>query len=768
MKRIAVFLFFFISFICGNAQKVAVVLSGGGAKGVTHIGVLKALEENGIPIDYIAGTSMGAIIGGLYAAGYSPDEMQKIITSEEFAKWVSGKLDSEYSFFFRQANPTASWLNFRFKYDSVLTTQFPTNIVSPVRMDFAFLELFSEATAVAQNNFDSLMVPFRCVASDINANSAYILRRGDLSSAVRASMTYPFYFKPIRIDGRLLFDGGMHNNFPSDVVMEDFFPDIIIGSKAAANYIPPSEDDVVSQLTSMLMGETKFNLYCDASVLIQPSLMDVNVIDFSNTDKFIDSGYVAAKRMIPEIRKFVLDNFNFDEHQLRRQKFNGRKPEMLINSVEVSGLQQGQATYLANAIIGTKARRSNWDLSSGNIPIGNIKARYFKILAENRLKSAYPTLFYDSVSQKYKFAIDAKYENNILAEFGGSLSSGSTNEIFLQIQYNYWRKTVLSTRVNGYFGRFYNSAHAGGRIEFPGINPFYFDFSYTYNQFNYYRTNTLFFTDQTPVFLVENENYTRSSMGFPITYKGKLEVGIVAGQKRDNYFQSNIFTQEDILDKTRFSFFSPYIEIELNTLNRKQYSNEGKRLYAGAQFVAGLEKHFPGSTSLQKGLYSKYHNYFIYKFCYEQYFKAGKWYRPGLDVEMQANTLSGFRNFTSTSLAMPSFKPIYEMQTRYQQIYRPTGYLSVGQRNIFKLNKNLDFRIEGFLMAPFREVQSDEQNIATFSDLFPGFHYAFSGSIVYNTPIGPLSASLNKYDDGSKLSFFVNLGYIIFNRSALD
>ena len=114
----------------------------------------------------------------------------------------------------------------------------------------------------------------------------YILRRGDLGSAIRASMTFPFYFKPIRLTGACLFDGGMYNNFPSDVVMEDFFPDIIIGSKAAGNYTRPNEDDVVSQLKSMLMGETKFNMYCDASVLIEPELKPVNLIDFSNTDSF--------------------------------------------------------------------------------------------------------------------------------------------------------------------------------------------------------------------------------------------------------------------------------------------------------------------------------------------------------------------------------------------------------------------------------------------------------------------------------------------------
>jgi len=151
-------------------QKVAVVLSGGGAKGVTHIGVLKALEESGIPIDYIAGTSMGAIIGGLYASGYSPDQMLQIINTDEFTNWITGKLDPKYTYFFRQGQPDPSWISFKFKYDSILQTKLPTNLISPIRMDFAFLELFSEASAVASQDFDKLMVPFRCVAADIGNN----------------------------------------------------------------------------------------------------------------------------------------------------------------------------------------------------------------------------------------------------------------------------------------------------------------------------------------------------------------------------------------------------------------------------------------------------------------------------------------------------------------------------------------------------------------------------------------------------------------------
>jgi len=766
VRRSILLLLSFVLLSTAYSQKVAVVLSGGGAKGVTHIGVLRALEQNGIPIDYIAGTSMGAIIGGLYASGYSPDQMLQIINSEEFTKWVSGKLDLQYTYFFRQSHPDPSWLSFKFKYDSILQTQLPTNIVSPIRMDFAFLELFSEASAVSGYDFNNLMVPFRCVASDVRNNRPYILKKGDVGSAIRASMTFPFYFKPIRIDGRLLFDGGMYNNFPSDVVMEDFFPDIIIGSKASGNYSPPNEDDVVSQLTSMLMGETKFNLYCDASVLIEPQLKDVNVIDFSNTEAFIDSGYVATQRMIPLIRQFVVDTVSQQMHDNIRKQFNDRKPQLKINSVEVRGLQQGQALYVANAILGQVKKRKSNRYFAPDLDVNLVKKGYFKVIGENRLKSAYPTLKYDSISQRFIFIIDAQYEKGIEADFGGSLSSGATNEVFLQLKYSLWRKVATKARINGSFGRFYNSALVGGRIELPGRKPKYIEAEYTFNQYNYYRTKSFFFIDDTPLFLYENNSHFRFDMGFPVTYKGRLEMGFTWGLNRADYFQTNTATKEDKADRTKFSLFSPYIELEMNTLNRKQYSNQGSRFYTSFQYVTGMEKHTPGSTSVLQGLYQKKHDYFIVKLIYDKYFRPGKIYKPGINLEFQANSLDNFRNYTSTTLYMPGYTPVYEMSTLYQSVYRPVGFIALGFRNIFSINKNMDIRAEGFLMAPFRELSSNQTQQVVKSGIFPSLHHILSGSLVYNTPIGPLSASVNFYNDGTPVSFFVNVGLIIFNRSA--
>lgn len=160
------------------------VLSGGGAKGLAHIGVIKALEENGIPIDYVTGTSM----------------------------------------------------------------------------DFAIMEILAGPSAASGYDFNRLMVPFRCVATDIYQNREVVFREGYMGDAVRASMTYPFYFRPITVEEMALFDGGMLNNFPVDVMENEFGPEYIIGSKAAMNAPRPTEENVLLQLENMLLGKTDYSI----------------------------------------------------------------------------------------------------------------------------------------------------------------------------------------------------------------------------------------------------------------------------------------------------------------------------------------------------------------------------------------------------------------------------------------------------------------------------------------------------------------------------
>ncbi|MFM7903260.1 MAG: patatin-like phospholipase family protein, partial [Bacteroidota bacterium] len=176
------------------SQKTGLVLSGGGVRGMAHIGVLKALEENNIKIDCITGTSAGAIIGAYYAAGLSPVEIERIVLSDQFRDWVTGKIGEDLDYYFNKQEPDASWITVKFSLDSTLKARLPISVVKSARTDFMLMETMSQAIARANYDFDSLFIPFRCVASDIKSRAPKVFSKGDLPLAVRASMAYPLYF----------------------------------------------------------------------------------------------------------------------------------------------------------------------------------------------------------------------------------------------------------------------------------------------------------------------------------------------------------------------------------------------------------------------------------------------------------------------------------------------------------------------------------------------------------------------------------------------
>ncbi|NOX47776.1 MAG: patatin-like phospholipase family protein [Chlorobi bacterium] len=591
-----------------NAQKVGLVLSGGGPRGVSHIGVLKALEENGIPIDYISGSSMGAIIGGLYASGYSPEEIEKIVASDKMQEWIAGGITSKYRYYFKQPDANASWHLFKIAIDSVLRLTIPTDISAHYELDYGFMNLFAGASAASSYDFDSLMIPFRCVASDIAENKQVVLRSGELGKAVRASSTFPFFFNPISIDGKLLFDGGMYNNFPVDVLIDEFLPDVIIGSKAASNYGPPKEFDLISQVQTMLMRDTKYSVDTSLGVLIVPELKTVRVTDFSNTRAFIDSGYIATLRAIPEIKKKVAKRLSPSEMDRKRKAFLQKKPPLIVGDIETKGLTERQDIYVHRLFKGNK---KNGEKEAGDFPEGMtmdmIKPLYYKLLGDENVDYVYPNLVFNKETGKYDFILDVKKEKRFRAELGGLVSSKAINEIFFQMQYKSWRKNALCITGNMYLGSFHNSGYMNARMDFPGKLPFYVDMSYTLNGWNYFKTKTYFFEDIKPIYLIQNDAFYKTSFGVPVGRAAKISAEFSTGRKKDKYYQTNQFTRLDTTDVTYFDFNSPAIVFEYNSLNHKQYANNGTYFSLSGRFVYGEEENIPGSTSVDTSTFSAIH-----------------------------------------------------------------------------------------------------------------------------------------------------------------
>jgi len=743
-----------------HAQKVGLVLSGGGAKGVTHIGVIKALEENNIPIDYITGTSMGAIIGGLYASGYTPDEMAEIFTSEEFSHWISGDLPKDYQYFFREPVIDASWIDLKLDYDSIKGSNIlPTNIISPLMMDFAFIEMYSAASAAAGDDFDNLFVPLRIVASDIAEDGPITLEKGNLAMALRAAMTYPFYFKPIRYEGKLLYDGGMYNNFPVDVMINDFNPEYLIGSKAAGNYKPPQEDDLMSQIQTMIMEKTDYSIPEDKGVLIESKIGRVNVIDFSNTEAYIDSGYVEALRNIDKIKAMIGKRKSADELQSDREAFGKQKPDLIFDEVKVSGLNRNQSDYIRN-FIKTK---------SDTIGLGILKRRYFRLLADEQFENVYPITEYDTISGYYDLVLNFKKENNLILLFGGNISSSPINEAFIGIRFKYLNKVALTAEANSYIGRFYSSAKIGARIDFPTRMPFYLKPAISFNQWDFFKTSTYFFEDKKPSYLIQNENYFEFIGGVSISNSGKLDLGLALVRSKDLYYQTNTFSRTDTADVTHFNYETYGLGYELNTLNRRQYPNRGNWLKATFNYTTGTETNEPGSTSDQTEVIEQDHSFYSAKLTYISYINVVKNVDLGLCGEIVVSSQSLFSNYISSVLQSPAFQPIPESKTLFLPHYRAYNYGAGGFMSVFGIVRNLDFRLEGYIFQPYQEILENYDKTAELSEPFYSTYFLASSALVYHSPIGPVSISLNYYNqEVDVFSFIFNFGYIIFNKRAIE
>ncbi|MCB0770488.1 MAG: patatin-like phospholipase family protein, partial [Flavobacteriales bacterium] len=334
MYRIPLTVLLTMALLSAQGQRVGLVLSGGGALGMTHIGVMKALEENGIPIDYITGSSMGALVGAMYASGWSPHEIDSLFSTEQFRIMADGGIEPKFTYYFNQGSPDASLITLKLDLDTALQTSLPTNIRNPALIDYAQMVSYGPVSALAGYDMDSLFVPYRCVASDITDQRSVIFSKGDLAQAVRASMSYPFYFKPIRLDGHLMMDGGLYNNFPSDVMYDDFLPDFIIGSNVAYNSPPPSEDDLLSQLRAMMQERTSYTIQCENGVIIEPRTT-TTLFDFSDPSVAIADGYAAAMARMPEILEQVGRRVVPEDVAERRRAFIARQPRMVFGDVRV-------------------------------------------------------------------------------------------------------------------------------------------------------------------------------------------------------------------------------------------------------------------------------------------------------------------------------------------------------------------------------------------------------------------------------------------------
>jgi len=312
--------------------KIGIAFSGGGAKGCAHIGVLRVLEEMHIPVDYIAGTSMGSIVGGLYATGMDPDELTEAILTVDWADALRDKPGRKDLVFRRKDD------DLRYIPDLELGLgkgglKYPTGLRTGQKLN-GLLRKFTMPVRTV-HDFDDLPIPFRAVATEIATGEMVVLAKGDLAEALRASMAIPTVFTPVDIDGQLLVDGGVTNNVPVDVVRA-MGADIVIAIDIGAQF---ADEEAVGKSFLSILGQTNRMItrgnmiarLASADIVITPDISGIGTLEFEKGHEIIARGETQARAQADELRPYALSAEEYAAWRASRH----REPDPIPKVVDV-------------------------------------------------------------------------------------------------------------------------------------------------------------------------------------------------------------------------------------------------------------------------------------------------------------------------------------------------------------------------------------------------------------------------------------------------
>ncbi len=345
--------------------KIGLVLSGGGAKGFAHIGVLKVLEEAGVKIDYIGGTSMGAVVGGLYASGYNATQIDSIFDNTNFDELLQDYIPRSSKSFYEKRNDEMYAISLPFH-------KFKIGIPIALSKGMYNYNLLSKLTHKVRHvrDFSQLPIPFLCVATDIETGEQVILKEGYLAQALLASSAFPSLFSPVEIDGRLLIDGGVINNYPAEEVRK-MGADIIIGVDVQDDL---KNRDALKDATRILVQITNLDMIKSMNekkritdIYIKPDISNYGVISFDQGKEIIQKGELAALLDIDRIMKLASpkDTYKLNKHFVE-------KDSLLIKSISLNKLDNYTRAFILGKLNFKNGKKISYeDLKTG---INNINA----------------------------------------------------------------------------------------------------------------------------------------------------------------------------------------------------------------------------------------------------------------------------------------------------------------------------------------------------------------------------------------------------------
>ncbi len=590
--------------------KIGLVLSGGGAKGLAHIGVIKVLEEAGIRPDYIAGTSMGSIIGGLYASGYTAAEMDSIVRNMDWTAVLSDQISLS------DVVPVEKGDYHRFQLEFDITKK-GLNIPSGVVKGQGISEAMSELTWHVSHieDFDDLPIPFRCVAADLITGKAHVFEGGDLMLAMRASMAIPSVFTPVEVDTMYLVDGGVLDNFPVKVAL-DMGADIIIGVNVGLKDYPKIEDlnslPKVLLNAAMIASNNTFQESVELSdYIVSPDLDPYTASSFLDGLPIIERGEVAARKQFDQFKRLA-DSINaIGPPEMKYPPFV--KSEIIVSEIDIRNRKNISLRFFYNNL-GFEAGDTitAQDINEGmNRLLGT--RFYDKITYEiNKIDGQYRLIFYTQESKSAKAKFSIRYDNELKAGIVANMTI--RNLLVKNSRLSLTGDISEDPRFSGTF-----LGYIGEKQKIGLLSDLYFE-----------HTPMPIYKEGSKKYGVFDYNKNQASVGAFFTIKRRSMLSVKLNWQEILLSQRSgipeLFDYE--IDRFGNGFYRAQLDYDFNTLNKRYFATRGSRFKLTLNGNIDSYKRYRGAES-SKFLVDPYievpHQYYLSGLAiWQKYFPVSK------------------------------------------------------------------------------------------------------------------------------------------------
>lgn len=731
----------------GRHQSVGLVLSGGGAKGIAHIGLIKALEDNDIPIDYITGTSMGAIVGGLYACGYTPEEMMELINSRYFGYMAVGKADPELTYYFAREAPSPQMFSKSLgRRDSTARDIFnPQSLISPMPMNFGFMQIFAAYTARCGGDYDRLFVPFRCVASDVVAKRKKVMGSGRLEESIRASMSFPLVFQAIEIDSVPLYDGGVYDNFPVDVMMTEFAPSILIGSDVSAASKGPA-NSYFDQLDLLMSRKQSYDVPAEAGIKVRIDVSRFGLLDWDKAPEIYQAGYARGMEMIDSIKGRVHARVSKETVGLRRSVFKSTVPELRFDNVSVHGGSRRQNEYIKYLFRPSKG--------CDTIGVDHARLSFYRALSSGRMEILRVGASCDDDSAcLFNLDVEARAKSRFSVGAGAFITSSNNSYLYLRGGYSSLSFSSASTDIEAWIGQSYMAGMLSGRLTLASGTPSAFIFRALASRRKYYENEELFFRDDEPTFMTSHEYYAKLGWAIAAGRRGSVEIGAGAGKLRYTYYVSATDGVSAGRHHVDYVLGQAYAGYEESTLNSYNYPTVGGMFRAKA---AGLV----GSANVRQPGYdgSRSQSWLQLDVIQKNYFDIHRHWALGIESHVLLSTRGLLGAYDASIGSAPSYNPTPASNNAFSPAFRANSFVGAAVVPVYKYNSSLSARVSANVFVPMRRICAGADGQARYGAWFNSAEFFGELDVVYSLPFGDIAAYCNYTSSPGRFNAGISFG----------